>query len=1056
MNFSSPRLLRLFQPLFLLLAIVGVGYGQKSIEHEIGAVRDHETSNIQIGASALTTQIEFISRDLAFLARHRATRAAIQQPSPANLDHLAEDFATFSASRGYYDQIRWIDQNGMERVRVDYVNGQPVRAAANQLKNRAARPFFSATLKLKPGEVFVSPLELNLEHTQAKPPYQAMIHMATPIRDAQGQPAGIVILCYHGEALLHAFTLATAPITDHRMLLNPAGYWLKSPNPNDEWGFMLQRPELSLAVRAPAAWGQIQAQGSGQVELADGLWTWETTYPLSHATAVTQAPNQPPQPYFWKSVSHLPAEQLRDIRGMVVLKVGGMTILLFVLLALGYRLLNQMWRQLEAAQVKYKTVAEFTLDWEIWLTPDGHYEFCSPSCQDITGHAAAEFIADPKLLFSIAHPEDRHALQTHHADIKTAGLPCRLTFRIIRPDGGIRWLEHVCQPVFSPSGEFLGRRASNRDITEQKHATDAQADQSRNVQALLNAIQESAFLMERDGTLLVINEVGARRLNTTPQEIRGKNIYDRLPADVGHSRRVYFDEIAHNKCPATREDERAGHRFLSSIYPILDEQGTVTRFAVYATDITLQHRQQAIDTMLLTINQEILQGMPLPSVLTDICQKLVTLFSVELIWIGHKKDDGSIDVLAAGGSALPYIQQLKMRGIRWDDTPTGHGPTGRAIRLEEAQWFKINDPDFQPWAGIAHRHHLQSILAIPLPIRGEVYGAFTLYSQDLGFFDAPEVREQFNETSHRISSTLEFAMDQQQIRLLSSALEIVGNGIFITDQHGHIQWANPAFEKLCGYELAELVQHTPRLLKSGQQSEAYYRELWTTILSGKRWESESVERAKDGHLYTVSQTITPLRTDGEITHFIAIHQDISAQKQSQAHIAHLAHYDTLTGLPNRALFYDRLHQAVLLAQRSGGNLALFYMDLDGFKQVNDTLGHHAGDALLEVVAKRLSREVRASDTVARLGGDEFTIILNATHPNEDLSNIAKKIIQSISHPFHLDGHAVHVGISIGIARYSEEARTEDELVRLADQAMYAAKLAGKNTYRISQKAQDAQ
>lgn len=178
-------------------------------------------------------------------------------------------------------------------------------------------------------------------------------------------------------------------------------------------------------------------------------------------------------------------------------------------------------------------------------------------------------------------------------------------------------------------------------------------------------------------------------------------------------------------------------------------------------------------------------------------------------------------------------------------------------------------------------------------------------------------------------------------------------------------------------------------------------------------------------------------------------QDITEQKMTQKRIERMAHYDTLTNLPNRALFYDRLRQALSLAKRDKAGLTLLYMDLDGFKQVNDTQGHHAGDLLLIEVAERLSRCVRESDTVSRLGGDEFTIIFGGLHKREDVAREAEKIIQAISVPFDLEGSEARIGISIGIARYTEEASNEADLVRKADQAMYEAKLAGKNTYRIS-------
>lgn len=177
-------------------------------------------------------------------------------------------------------------------------------------------------------------------------------------------------------------------------------------------------------------------------------------------------------------------------------------------------------------------------------------------------------------------------------------------------------------------------------------------------------------------------------------------------------------------------------------------------------------------------------------------------------------------------------------------------------------------------------------------------------------------------------------------------------------------------------------------------------------------------------------------------------QDITEQKMTQERIERMAHYDALTNLPNRALFYDRLRQALSLARRSEAGLTLLYMDLDGFKQVNDTLGHHAGDLLLVEVARRLSGCVRESDTVSRLGGDEFTIILGGTHKQEDIARVAEKIIQAISVPFDVEGCEVRIGISVGIARYTEDARNEDDLVKQADEAMYEAKSAGKNTYRI--------
>lgn len=589
-----------------------------------------------------------------------------------------------------------------------------------------------------------------------------------------------------------------------------------------------------------------------------------------------------------------------------------------------------------------------------------------------------------------------------------------------------------------------------RDITERKQAERDKEELRRNMQALLNAIQESTFLMEREGKMLIINEVGAHRLNMTPEELVGRNVYEILPPEVARSRQERFEQVAQRGMPDTFEDERAGQRFQSTIYPVRDDHGEIVRFAVYAADVTQQRRLQGIEELFPAINQLVLQGTPLPAVLTFICNRVASLFNFAVAWVGRKEPDGTISVLASGGSVSNYVDQLKQVGVRWDDTSKGRGPAGSAIRSGQPQVLKVNDPRFQAWGQIALENNLQAMLGIPLVMRGEVYGVFTLYSGDPAFFDTPPVVTMLAGIATRVSVAIEAAMDQQQVRLLSSALKAAGNGVMITNVRGIIQWVNPAFSKLSGYSKEELIGQTPRILKSGRQPAAYYQVLWETIARGETWSSETIERAKDGSLYTVSQTITPISSDGgEITHYIAIHENITAQKLAQERIEHMAHYDALTGLPNRALFYDRLGQAFVMARRNQGGLTLLFMDLDGFKQVNDSAGHHIGDLLLKSVAERLRQCVRESDTVARLGGDEFTIVLNETHEHDAVARIAEKIIGAISRPFNLEGHEVHVGVSIGIARYTEEAGSEDSLVNNADQAMYAAKLAGKNTYRFS-------
>lgn len=646
------------------------------------------------------------------------------------------------------------------------------------------------------------------------------------------------------------------------------------------------------------------------------------------------------------------------------------------------------------------------------------------------------------------HPEDRDAVNQAYTHSLETRVPYEITHRLLMRDGRVKWVTERCDSYFDAAGRPVRSVGTVQDVTGQKLAEMEQEWQFHNLQSLLNAIQESAFLMERNGKVLVVNEVGARRLNMIPEELAGKNVYEIFPPELAHSRRMMFEHVARLGIPETFEDERNGMHFLSTIYPVFDADGEVSRFSVYAADVTKQRRIQAIEVLFSTINQKVLQGEPLLELLHFICDEVARLFDLSLIWLGRKEADGTVSIMTHAGPAEAYVEALRRRGLRWDDTPQGGGGTGRAIRSGQVQFLAPSDPGFRVWRDIAQEYNFQSMMTIPLLIRSEVYGAFTLYSSNPDAF-SPAVSDLLIGISTRISVALEAAMDQQQIRLLSSALAKAGTGVMITNQHGVIQWVNPAFAELSGYSRQDLVGQMPRVLKSGKHDDEFYRVMWTTITRGDAWSGETVERARNGVFYTVSQTITPLLDErGEITHFIALHEDITAQKESQQRIQYMAHYDALTGLPNRVLFYDRLKQALSLAKRNHGGLALLFLDLDGFKKVNDDMGHHAGDLLLKSVAARLGQCVRESDTVARLGGDEFTVILNEAHEHHDVARIAEKIIETIAQPFDLAGRPARIGVSIGIARYSEEASSEDDLVKNADQAMYVAKSAGKNTYRF--------
>lgn len=597
--------------------------------------------------------------------------------------------------------------------------------------------------------------------------------------------------------------------------------------------------------------------------------------------------------------------------------------------------------------------------------------------------------------------------------------------------------------------DFEGKPATLsvvRDITQRKEAERALQQSETTARALLDATSESAMLLDASGTVLAINETGAARLHKRRDEIIGDDVFGLLPPALANSRLAAFQEVLHSGQPTHISDVRNDTHFETSLYPVFDAEGKVSQVALYAADVTEQVQLRAIDTLFHEIDQQVLRGLPIQELMQFVCGEAVRLFGYSLAWIGKKESDGSVSFSACAGQATEYYVELQRIGVRWDDTPQGHGPSGMTIKTGNMQVFKVTDPGFHAWHDAAKRANLCTIMGIPLIIRGDIYGAFTLYSAREDAFDDPATTQRLASIASRICVALETAMDQEQLRLLGTALSSAGNGVFITNQLGYIKWINSAFTRMTGYGAEETLGRKASILKSGTQDAAYYQQLWETVLQGNIWSNETEERRKDGMLFTVQQTITPIRdNEGKITHFISILEDITAQKETAAHIQYLAHHDTLTGLPNRSLFYDRLHQVLAQAKRNAQMSALMFIDLDHFKQVNDTLGHHVGDLLLQSVAQRIKDCVRESDTIARLGGDEFTVLLPQVEKQEDAAAVAEKIVAALTEPFLLDGHEVHSGGSIGIAIYPIDASDNETLIKCADTAMYAAKQQGRHT-----------
>jgi diguanylate cyclase (GGDEF)-like protein/PAS domain S-box-containing protein len=290
---------------------------------------------------------------------------------------------------------------------------------------------------------------------------------------------------------------------------------------------------------------------------------------------------------------------------------------------------------------------------------------------------------------------------------------------------------------------------------------------------------------------------------------------------------------------------------------------------------------------------------------------------------------------------------------------------------------------------------------------------------------------------------------EAETRKLSHALAHTADAVVITDRDGRIEYVNEAFEAVTGYAREAVLGRTPALLKSGKQGPEFYRKMWQMILAGSVFSEVFVNRRRDGTLYYEEKIITPLTdADGRITHFVATGRDISERVQIQERMQYLAHHDALTELPNRALFLDRLKQALARARWHQRLVAVLFLDIDHFKNINDSLGHDAGDRLLQELAKRLGGALRDGDTVARFGGDEFVILLDDVAAPGDVRALAHKLLAVLAAPFPAADAVLHVSASIGISLFPADGEDAATLLKHADTAMYRAKESGRNTSRF--------
>lgn len=644
--------------------------------------------------------------------------------------------------------------------------------------------------------------------------------------------------------------------------------------------------------------------------------------------------------------------------------------------------------------------------------------------------------------------------------------PVDMEYRIRRGDGSVRWFHSLGQALDpDASGRHTRAMGVTMDITTRKL-------QQTQLTDTLNLLQQRQAELEHLSRTLDRSPVVAFTWGMTPEwpvEFVSANVrqWGHDPASF-RSGKLSFEALIH---PADRARVKAEitdhlqqhHESYNQTYRLQaaqghwlwiedhtwverDARGHVRRLHGVLTDATARLWLERSSTIERKVLEQLAQGHGLSRLLNALArgyEQLMPGTACTVLLLDIQRQ--TLHEGAAPSLPAAYRQAIEGAAIGPAVGSCGTAAfTGQTVVVSDI----ASDPLWVNYKDVAQAHGLAACWSVPiLGSQGQVVGTFALYTPQPQS-PTPSELQAIERGAYLAGLAIDREHNQQALRKLSMAVEQSPNSIVITNLKAEIEYANQAFFAVTGFTPQEAMGKNPRILQSGKTPQSTYAQMWAHLSAGHPWKGEFINHRKDGTEYTESVRISPVQQpDGKVTHYLAIKEDITRHKQAEQQIYRLAYFDVLTGLPNRQLLSDRFQQAVNMVERHKQSLALMFIDLDHFKNINDTLGHSVGDELLVQVARRLESLVRAGDTLSRQGGDEFVLVLPGCG-QEEARLVADKLVEHNNRSFCVGGHDVVVTLSIGIALYPSDGKDFEALSKSADVAMYQAKQSGRNTHRF--------
>lgn len=706
---------------------------------------------------------------------------------------------------------------------------------------------------------------------------------------------------------------------------------------------------------------------------------------------------------------------------------------------------------------RYRAFVEYTESIVLYLCPAGEILEFNPAAEALYGRKREDVLG--KNYFKLFLPEEIHEAVMADMQKVLDGTPTRgFENDVITAAGERRVMAWYVTRTLDMEGRPNGIVASGHDITQRKLAEEALQASQKMLRLVLDSIPVRVYWKDRDLRYLGCNSLFARDVGLDkPENIIGKtdselgwHAWSELHRDCDRQIMGSGVQKLNHEIPFRTRTGKDVWLSISKV-PLTDLKNEVVGILSSYEDISDRRlaEQQAAERNLrlkrLTELSLALSGDP-DEVFQHAARMIAELLGVRIVCLSEVQGDtihfmsvyvdGKVTVNAGSRpldttpcSAVAVSKQL----IIFEDV---------IQQFPKAEFLKEYRADF--YCGFPALDSDGNVTAITCLLDSRRHD-FSEEDLDLLRIFGQRIAVEIERQRYFDAQ----AKAKEQMKKLSSAVEQTADVVIITGKDGLIEYVNPAFEAVTGYSYAEVKGRSSNIIKSSKHDREFYAKLWNTILRGEVFQDVIINRKKSGEIYYEEKTITPLKdAKGDITHFISTGKDITERMQTQERLYYLAYHDILTQLPNRGLFVDRLNHALARQRNPDKFISVLFMDLDRFKIINDTLGHDTGDRLLKLLSQRVIGCLREGDTVARLAGDEFVILLEDITASDDVAPICRKVLDSLSQPFQIDGKELFVTGSIGISLSPGDGTDAATLIRNADIAMYRAKELGRNNFQF--------